>query len=174
MKKCSICYKTKDDLCFAFQNKVSNKLMSACKDCRNKKQRDYRHENPERQHEIDRAAYQRQQQHRIEYARKYRKENPDKTMDTNLKGKYGITRQDYFEILENQGNKCAICGKECSKHSRHLALDHNHTTGKVRGIVCDGCNFGIGFLENHIQDYIAYIKKYDPDVIAHILKFIKK
>lgn len=168
MKKCSICKEMKEESCFAFQNKKLNKLMSACKDCNNKKQREFRKNNPELQKEIDRKAYQRQKAHRVEYARKYRKNNPEKTMDTNLKSKYGITRNEYLKILESQDFKCAICGKPQSEHSRNFALDHNHKSGKIRGIVCDGCNYGIGFLENHFEKYFKYLKKYDVDIISHI------
>ena len=168
MKKCSICGQIKEDSCFAFQNKKEGKLVSACKDCYNKKQREFRKNNPDIAKKRDREAYQRQKKHRVEYARKYRKENPEKTMNTNLKMKYGITREEYFDILNKQGNKCAICGKPQEEHSRNFALDHNHTTNKVRGIVCDGCNYGIGFLEKYFEIYVKYLKEYDVEVFEKI------
>ena len=63
---------------------------------------------------------------------------------------YGITMNDYNDILLKQGGGCAICGKmeqivlkENGKSTR-LSIDHNHSTGKVRGILCRKCNMGIG------------------------------
>jgi hypothetical protein len=170
MKKCSICKQEKEEICFSFQNKKEKKLMSACKECQNKKIRYFRKNNPELQKQKDRINYQRTKEHRVVYAREYRKNNPEKTMDINLKSRYGITRKEYLEILNKQNNKCAICGKPRQNHSRNFALDHNHKTGKIRGIVCDGCNYGIGFLENHIDEYIKYLIKHDVDVMAHIFK----
>ena len=54
--------------------------MSACRECSNKKQREFRKNNPKKTKKRDRAAYKRQQQRRIEYAIKYKKENPEKIM----------------------------------------------------------------------------------------------
>ena len=174
MKKCSICGTLKDESCFAFQNKKEGKLVSACKDCYNKKQREFRKNNPELAKIRDRAAYQRQKEHRVEYARKYRKENPEKTMNTNLKVKYGITRQEYLNILNKQNYKCAICGKPQEEHSRNFSLDHNHKTNKIRGIVCDGCNYGIGFMEKYFEIYAKYLKEYDQDIFEEIKAIIYK
>ena len=58
--------------------------------------------------------------------------------NTHLKKTYGITIQEYDQMLENQGGKCAICGGGTSK--RHLQLDHDHKTGEPRGLLCGNCN----------------------------------
>jgi hypothetical protein len=161
MKKCSRCKQQKDEKEFSFQNKNQNKLMSACKECQNKKQRDFRKQNPKISKQRDKDAYQRQKERKVKYAREYRKNNPEKTMNTNLKTKYGITREEYLIILKNQNHRCAICGKHQKDHSRNFALDHNHKTGKIRGILCDGCNYGVGFLEKRKKEYEEYLAKYD-------------
>lgn len=62
--------------------------------------------------------------------------------------RYGLTPESYIDLLTAQGGRCAICQRTdpgCSRHAR-LAVDHCHTTGKVRGLLCNGCNRGIGFL----------------------------
>lgn len=62
-----------------------------------------------------------------------------------LKSRYGLTMDDYYCLLQSQGNKCAICKKEATKT---LDVDHCHETGKVRGLLCNNCNRGLG----HFQD----------------------
>ena len=57
-----------------------------------------------------------------------------------IKSKYGLSREEYDAMLENQGGGCAICGDTSSK----LCVDHCHSSGKVRGILCDDCNLSLG------------------------------
>jgi hypothetical protein len=59
----------------------------------------------------------------------------------NLKHRYGISREDYAALLARQGGVCAICAKPPEKT---LCVDHCHATGKVRGLLCRQCNFGLG------------------------------
>lgn len=63
-----------------------------------------------------------------------------KTFANNLKYRYGITPEIYYEILKRQGNKCAICGKKQRDEKRRFAVDHNHQTGFIRGLLCNYCN----------------------------------
>jgi hypothetical protein len=58
-----------------------------------------------------------------------------------LERRYGISRADYAALLARQGGVCAICGKPPEKT---LCVDHCHATGKVRGLLCRQCNFGLG------------------------------
>lgn len=64
---------------------------------------------------------------------------------TRLKATYGITRDDYEALFRAQGGRCYICRREA--HSRRLAVDHDHATGEVRGLLCAdverGCNHAI-------------------------------
>lgn len=59
-----------------------------------------------------------------------------------LKDKYGITPEQYEEMLERQGGGCAICGKPPGDIALHV--DHCHETGRVRGLLCFSCNAGLG------------------------------
>lgn len=61
-----------------------------------------------------------------------------KTHAANVVKTYGITADDYEELLKRQGGKCAIC--RARPRSKRLAVDHNHTTGEVRGLLCSRCN----------------------------------
>lgn len=62
-----------------------------------------------------------------------------------LRRQYGLTPQQYREMWKRQGKRCAVCLKRPrTKARRHV--DHCHDTGKVRGILCQSCNHGLGFL----------------------------
>lgn len=77
-----------------------------------------------------------------------------------LKRRFDITPDDYDQLLCEQGGVCAICKKTCSTGIR-LAVDHNHTTGKVRGLLCTGCNTGLGKFKDSVElltSAIAYLK----------------
>ncbi len=98
-------------------------------------------------------------------ARKYRLENPEKAMKKHLK-RYGITPEDKERMLKNQGYKCAICGEEIflfgSSPKLTAHVDHDHKTGKVRGLLCQGCNTGLGgFRDNpkYLLGAVSYLKK---------------
>ena len=67
--------------------------------------------------------------------------------------KYGVTMDQYEALLAEQGGGCAICGSPTSGSEvrPHLAIDHDHETGAVRGLLCTSCNAGLG----HFQDSAA-------------------
>lgn len=64
---------------------------------------------------------------------------------------YGITLTEYHHLLEIQGNRCAIC-KEVPTDKQGFVLDHDHSTGKFRGILCNRCNVRLGLLENNMRN----------------------
>lgn len=68
--------------------------------------------------------------------------------DLRMQRKYGITLDDYYDIIESQDNQCAICGTSISDLDHTAHLDHCHDTGKVRGVLCRRCNTGIGMLND--------------------------
>jgi hypothetical protein len=79
-----------------------------------------------------------------------------------LKQKYGIDNDMYYRMLASQDGVCAICG-EVDAVERHLAVDHNHDTGEVRGLLCTRCNLGLGLLKEikTLVNAIAYLEEYD-------------
>jgi hypothetical protein len=106
------------------------------------------------------------------WARKWadaRKRNPDVEYNRNLKRNYGITLEEYLEKFKNQNEVCAICKQPevmingHTKIVRRLAVDHCHTTGKVRDLLCTRCNTTIGNTNDSIellQKMIDYLKKH--------------
>lgn len=74
---------------------------------------------------------------------------------------YGITRDIYNQMLVNQDFKCAICGTHQSNLKKQLHIDHCHNTKKVRGLLCQKCNSGLGFFKDSVdslQNAITYLK----------------
>ena len=99
----------------------------------------------------------------------WRVRNPDYENNRKLNERYGITSEKYSEMLDEQKSRCAICGnKETARHNRSnkiqkLAVDHCHKTGKVRGLLCQDCNRGIGKFHDdtiRLQKAIEYLTKH--------------
>lgn len=94
------------------------------------------------------------------YRRAYAQQNPDRILSIDLKSKYGITLEQYNEMLNSQGGVCAVCHNPPSE-SKRLAVDHNHKTGEVRALLCSKCNCALGQLNE------------DPELIQALLVYIK-
>jgi len=81
--------------------------------------------------------------------RKYQAAHPEKIRENaranNLRRNHGITSEEYDALLVTQDGRCAICerGDEC------LCVDHNHVTGVIRGLLCQGCNKALGFMQDN-------------------------
>lgn len=78
-----------------------------------------------------------------------------------LKRAYGITHEDYLNMLELQGGGCAICGRKAAS-GKYLHVDHCHITGVVRGVLCHQCNWYLGTIDS------------DPSILEKIHEYRKK
>lgn len=82
-----------------------------------------------------------------------------------IKKTYDITFEDYEEMLESQNGKCAICeSKIGNSRTTRLFVDHCHTTGNVRGLLCSSCNHGLGQFRDSpklLQKAIKYLTGQD-------------
>ena len=78
-----------------------------------------------------------------------------------LNQKFGISLDEYNELLKLQGGVCAICEQECAS-GKELAVDHNHNTGEIRGLLCTRCNSAIGNL------------KEDPKIIMNAYDYLHR
>lgn len=83
-------------------------------------------------------------------SRKFYAKNKAKKLDDCRKKKYGITADEYQSMLVSQNGVCAICKKKCTC-GRSLAVDHNHETGLVRGLLCSKCNRAIGLFDDSYE-----------------------
>jgi hypothetical protein len=101
------------------------------------------------------------------YTRKWKAEHPDRKAPYDpekqrqrVPAKYGV---DYDAMLKAQGGVCALCGQpERVAHVKHLSVDHDHTTGRVRGLLCVGCNISLGYYERGYRSKldIARVREY--------------
>lgn len=142
-KVCSGCRETKELTEFWRRSDRKNGYVSRCKECRNKAQKEAYREEPKR-------ADNRKQKLRINF---------------------GLSVEEYDSLSKKQGDVCAIC-KEPEKalsrlgHPKYLAVDHCHTTGKIRGLLCHNCNIGIGNLKDSVsllKEAIDYLNRYEEE-----------
>lgn len=73
-----------------------------------------------------------------------------------LKKKYGLTLDQFDELLASQHGACAICLRE--QVGMRLHIDHDHSTGKIRGLLCSNCNTGLGMFGDSVDGLIAAIQ----------------
>ena len=127
-------------------------------------QRYYR-KNAERLRELARDKRARNPEAHRDYVRKWKSKNPNRERERNLK-KFGLTVEQYDAMHEQQNGLCAICQQpETSQRDGkvyRLAVDHDHNTGKVRGLLCFKCNSAMGSFEKRnvpLENVIAFLKK---------------
>ena len=92
-------------------------------------------------------------------SKKYQQRHPRRIWAATIKYRYGITTEQYFEMLKDQNGGCAICGKI---FDRALDIDHCHRTGKIRGLLCNNCNQAVGRFQDSIENLkkaITYLEK---------------
>ena len=82
--------------------------------------------------------------------------------DVQLKSLYGITQADYDRLLALQYSRCAICGTTKPGTRGTWRVDHDHQTGQVRGLLCDRCNLGIGYMQDN------------PDILMAAGRYVMK
>lgn len=99
-----------------------------------------------------------------QYQQVYRMKRPRIVQAVHLKKKYGLTVEQFDQMLVEQGGVCAVCRKtENAKHAvtggvRNLAVDHCHDSGQVRGLLCTNCNRGMGNFSDDVETLSAAIE----------------
>jgi hypothetical protein len=94
--------------------------------------------------------------------RKWQGEHKEYRRDYNYQRYYGIDLVEYNRLFKVQDGKCAICGMHQSEHKQALAVDHDHITKEVRGLLCHKCNRGLGLFDN------------SPETMAQAIKYLKR
>ena len=84
--------------------------------------------------------------------------NKAKYQDRRLRLKYGITLDQYEDMFEGQGGACFIC-EALPTERRKLAVDHCHTTGRVRALLCHTCNNHLGIYEKYRDRFEDYLRR---------------
>lgn len=93
--------------------------------------------------------------------REWRDSNPDIAAASAKRAtfrRFNMTEEDWHEALEAQGGGCAICGRARADRNRRLLVDHCHTTGLVRGLLCSRCNVGLGMFAEEPERMIKAIE----------------
>jgi hypothetical protein len=155
-KTCPRCAESKPIEPFARDRSRKDGRQNKCRSCRS----DYYHANSERL-----CQQRRDYNHRnANRASEYWQTNADRQSANRLVRKYGITREEYDAILEAQGGCCAICESDSPRKrgARRFAVDHCHTTGQVRGLLCIPCNTAIGGLRD------------DPGLLLRAIEYLRK
>jgi len=136
-KNCSGCKEQLPTDAFGMLTGTKDGLNRRCKDCMNKANRATQAKDPDRFHNQRRTSW--------------------------LKRNYNITPADYDKMEEDQGGKCGICGSDYKGTNRgYWCVDHCHTSGKVRGLLCGTCNKALGQLgdtKEALQRAIDYLNK---------------
>lgn len=133
MKTCNRCGKTKT--LDSFHTYRNNELRSYCKSCHNEYNKQWRKRNK----------------------RKHSEQNLKHQLRWKLKNIYNATIEDYEYIVNRSGGLCEICKKETK-----LYIDHDHITGKLRGMICNSCNLGLGKLGDSVKALelaLEYLKR---------------
>lgn len=153
MKICKKCKIEKEFKEFSKRNSSKDGFRGSCKICRSKIAKNRYDRIPE----IIKKK-------RQEYYQKNKEEFFHKTRKQHLKKKFNITIEDYKNLLDNQSNKCAICESNSAKNklNKNFSVDHCHRSGKIRGLLCNKCNAGIGYFEDNVhflKNAIKYLEK---------------
>lgn len=139
---------------------------SYCRDCKNESLAEWRRDHPEQV-----AEQNRRYKDKMSDERRDAKRAADRTAyhadkrrhrDAYLRRTFGVSLDRYEELLARQANCCAICATPCSS-GRALAVDHDHSTGKPRGLLCSNCNNGLGRFRDDVArlaNAIAYLESY--------------
>lgn len=159
-KKCSRCGEEKPHSEFYQDKARKDGLYPSCKPCSRAAKKASNERARER---LGEEAY---QERRRGYVSRYRERHPERVRELDrkhfLKGKYGITPADYERMLAEQGGTCRVCGDPPT--TKLLAVDHNHETGAVRGLLCSRCNTALGLLRECPQRaarIIHYIREHE-------------
>lgn len=154
---------------FSRQSSIPLKLCAKCKSC----YRSYYARNAERIRANSRDHYQRNKEKLIAQNKSYRAAHPERLAiwrandykrqrARTLMECFGITMEQRAKMFHEQQGKCAICKRDESKFVKSLAVDHDHKTGIVRGLLCGSCNRALGYFqesEENLREAIEYLSR---------------
>lgn len=163
MKRCSKCqlYLTLDR--FANDSSAKDGKQTYCKDCRRVYSKTYREKHCECRSTLNKTWHVNNNELVKTRRSKWRSHNSERIQAYRRKHKYGLSEVQYNELVDKQDGRCAICN---SQPARPLFVDHCHKTGKVRGLLCHGCNILLGTAVDDIERLhaaINYLRKFQND-----------
>jgi hypothetical protein len=93
-----------------------------------------------------------------------------------LKKRYNITLEQYNELFIKQNGLCAGCDLHASQLRRNLCVDHDHFTGKIRGLLCDDCNIILGHAKDDMKtlhQLTSYLENSQSDLAGYNTKVVE-
>lgn len=149
MIKCTQCNIEKPPSCFRDYDRKRNGKRSNCREC-------------------ERKSDKRTPEQLREKTRKWRENNKDilpySYRRWSLKTYYGLTEEEYNEKLSSQNGVCALCSSPPT--TKNLAVDHCHSTDKIRGLLCANCNTALGLVKENtdiLSKMIDYLRKHQNE-----------
>lgn len=171
MKKCAKCGGEKEGSEFHKNAKAKDGRCSYCKVCAQLTVNAWRLANPERRKINRDRSYERNKDKYAERRKAYAKANPERTKAYRKKyakkhrlKAYGLTHETFAEKLARQNNQCAMCKLEFSEENKPV-VDHCHSSGKTRDLLCHGCNTALGHVEKagFLEAALGYLAKHKAD-----------
>jgi len=158
VKRCSKCAAEKPPEAFVRNSKAKDGLYSWCRECHAKKAQAWRDNNPELARERNRTK---KRDHAKDEAAKNRwrasEAGKQAQRASHLRHTYGLTPEQFTDMVLAQGGHCAICGRA----PKRLMVDHDHATGRVRGLLCGRCNSALGTFGDTVEGLmraVAYLQ----------------
>jgi hypothetical protein len=136
-KICLGCKEEKDFSLFVKNVRLKSGIGSRCKECHQNQSNEYYHRD---------------------------ESNLPNGRHRKLMKQYGISSMQYEEMLKNQDYKCAVCNKTEQENNQRLAVDHEHSTKKVRKLLCNSCNVALGLVNDNpaiLTSLISYLKEHE-------------
>jgi hypothetical protein len=160
MKTCSRCKIEKSEGEFYKDKRYKNRLQSCCKTCARENTKRYFNTPRGKESTKKNIAKYRQTPKGKEVSKVWRESTNGKLCmrKAHLKMNYGITIEYYDDILKAQGGVCAICGTDVPGGTGRFHVDHDHKTGKIRGLLCSNCNAMLGYSKDSIDIHLNAIK----------------
>ncbi len=155
-KVCPCCHFEKSIKSFGANTRYLDGLQSYCNPCKNSS----KYKNKENEKRLNKNWTDKNKPRRYALNKRWRTHNPEVYLNSRLKSVYKITLEEYNKMKEKQNNICAICFK--AQTNKRLAIDHCHSTGKVRGLLCSSCNTALGLLKDNIDSMnnaIIYLQR---------------
>lgn len=165
---CNKCNLDKNIDCFYKHSSIKGGgLRKVCTECNTKYRLTKRKENPEKDKQNQKVWVSNNRQYVNNNWKNYRLLNKDKWKSVHLKRNFNMSLTEFQKILTDQNHLCAICKNPESiidkrnNVKRSLSVDHDHNTGKIRGLLCTNCNQGIGKLKD------------DPNILREAANYIE-
>ena len=167
-KRCSKCDEVRASTEFYRQRSAKDGRHPYCKRCSSERGRRYYAENTKSVLERTRQWREANVERKRETDRRWALNNPERVLAYKLKSdrkrraaKLGVSREVRDRMLFAQGGSCKICRRHESEFDRELCLDHCHVTGRVRGLLCNPCNRGLGSFRDipaHLRAAADYLE----------------